>query len=95
MIPVVGTIVAVGPATAGDGEMTYQHLAIREKGGKVRHLTLVRAVRDLAALIEPHAIGLFLFVERGLGERRLCYVDRGDGPRAVDFEAVRAYFIRA
>jgi hypothetical protein len=91
MLPVIGTIVAIGPTAADDGDTTYQHLAIREKGGRMRHFTIVRAIADLAALIEPHAIGIFLFWEQELGERRLCYVYRADGPRQVDFEAVRAY----
>jgi hypothetical protein len=33
---------------------------------------------------------MFLFWERQ-GERRLWCVDRADGPKQVDFEAMRAY----
>jgi hypothetical protein len=91
MFAVAGTVTMVGPITVNDGDTTYQHLVIREKGGRMRHLTIVRAIADIAALIEQHAIGIFLFWEQELGVRRLCYVYRADGPRQVDFEAVRTY----
>ena len=91
MLPIIGTIAVVGPATADDGDTTYQYLVIHEKGGRMRHLTIVRAIAEIAEIIERDAIGIFLFWEQGLGERRLCYVYRADGPRQVDFEAVRAY----
>jgi hypothetical protein len=51
----------------------------------------VRAVDWLAALIEQHAVGMFLFSERQ-GEHWLWGVDRADGPQRVDFEALRACF---
>ena len=94
MFAVIGTVTMVGPVTVDDGDTTYQHLVIREKGGRIRHLTIVRAVAELAALIEQHAIGIFLFWEQEPGERRLCYVYRADGPRQVDFQAVREYLER-
>jgi hypothetical protein len=94
MLPVTGTIVAVGPATTADGETTFQYLAIRERGGgPPLHLTIVRANAEIAPLIEPHAIGVFLFRHEP-GERRLCFVYRADGLRQVDFEEVRAYLER-
>ena len=49
-----------------------------------------RAIEALALLIEQHAVGMFLFWERQ-GERLLWCVDRGDGPKQVDFEAMRAF----
>jgi hypothetical protein len=90
IIPVIGTITAVGPNTLDKGGVLYRYIEISEKGGKVRRLTIVRAIEGLAALIEKDVIGLFLFWERQ-GERRLWCVDRADGPRQVDFEAIRAY----
>jgi hypothetical protein len=72
------------------GGVLYRYIEISEKGGKVRRLTIVRAVEALAALIEQHAVGMFLFWERQ-GERWLWCVDRADGPRQVDFETMRAY----
>ncbi|HEV2955532.1 MAG TPA: hypothetical protein VGX95_05400 [Xanthobacteraceae bacterium] len=90
LFPVVGTISAVGPSVPDKGGILYRYIEIREKGGRVRRLTIVRAVEELASLIEQHAIGMFLFWERQ-GERRLWCVDRADGPKQVDFEAMRAY----
>src|SRR3984893_13496740 len=90
IFPVIGTITAVGPNNLDKGGVLYRYIEISEKGGRVRRLTIVRAVEALAALIERHAIGLFFFWERQ-GERRLWCVDRADGPQQVDFEAIRAY----
>jgi hypothetical protein len=90
VFPVVGTITAIGPSTLDKGGVLYRYIEISETGGTVRRLTIVRAVEALAALIEQHAVGMFLFWERQ-GERRLWCVDRADGPRQVDFEAMRAY----
>jgi hypothetical protein len=90
VFPVVGTITAVGHSVLDKGGVLYRYIEICEKGGKVRRLTIVRAVEELASLIEKDAIGMFLFWERQ-GERRLWCVDRADGPKQVDFEAMRAY----
>jgi hypothetical protein len=89
VFPVVGTITAVGPSMLDKGGVLYRYIEFREKGGHARRLTVVRAVEELAALIEQHAIGMFLFWERR-GERRLWCVDRADGPKQVDFDAMRA-----
>jgi|HubBroStandDraft_6_1064221.scaffolds.fasta_scaffold478870_1 hypothetical protein len=93
LFAITGTVATVGPTTADDDGTTYQYLVIREKGGGVRHLTIVRAVAEIAAIIERHAIGIFLFWEQQ-GEPRLCYVYRADGPRQVDLEAVRDYLMK-
>jgi hypothetical protein len=91
IFPVIGTITAIGPNNPDKGGVLYRYIEIAEKGGRTRRLTSVRAVEGLAALIEQHAIGMFLFWERQ-GERCLWCVDRADGPQRVDFEAMRAYF---
>ena len=90
VFPVVGTVTAVGPSRFDEGGILYHYIDICEKGGRARRLTIVRAVEALGALIEQHAIGIFLFWERH-GERRLWCVDRADGPQQVDFDAIRAY----
>ena len=90
VFPVVGAITTVGPNMLDKGGVLYRYIEISEKGGRVRRLTIVRAVEALASLIEQHAVGMFLFWERD-GERRLWCVDRADGPKQVDFEAIRAY----
>jgi hypothetical protein len=88
---VIGIITAIGPNNPDKGGILYSYIDISEKGGRTRRLTVVRAVEGLASLIEQHAIGMFLFWERQ-GERLLWCVDRADGPRQVDFEAMRACF---
>jgi hypothetical protein len=90
ILPVIGTITAIGPNDLDKGVVLYRYIEICEKGGRARRLTIVRAVETLAALIEKHAIGIFVFWERE-GERLLWCVDRADGPKQVDFEAIRAY----
>jgi hypothetical protein len=90
IIPVIGTITAIGPNKLDKGGVLYRYIEISEKGGKVRRLTIVRAVEALALLVEQQAMGMFLFWERQ-GERWLWCVDRADGPKQVDFEAMRAY----
>jgi hypothetical protein len=90
ILPVVGTITAVGPRNLDKGGVVYRYLEICEQGGRAQRLASVRAVEWLAALIEPHALGMFLFSELQ-GEHRLWGVDRADGPQRVDFEALRAY----
>jgi hypothetical protein len=88
---VIGIITAIGPNNLNKGGVLYRYIDISEKGGRTRRLTIVRAVEALAALVEQHAIGMFLFWERQ-GERWLWCLDRADGPQQVDFEAMRAYF---
>jgi hypothetical protein len=90
VFPIVGTITAIGPSMLDKGGVLYRYIEIREKGGAVRRMTIVRAVEALASLVEQHAIGMFLFWERQ-GERWLWCVDRADGPKQIDFEAMRAY----
>lgn len=90
VLPIVGTVTAVGPSRLDKAGVLYRYIEFSEHGGRARRLTIVRAVEALAALIEQHAIGIFLFWERG-GERRLWCVDRADGPLRVDFDAIRAY----
>jgi len=72
------------------GSILYRYIEISEKSGRVRRLTIGRAVEALAALIEQRTIGMFLFW-KCQGERRLWCADRAEGQRQVDFEAMRAY----
>lgn len=90
IIPIIGTITAIGPNNLDKGGVLYRYIEICEKGGRTRRLTIVRAVEALATLIEKHAIGMFLFWECQ-GERCLWCVDRADGLQRVDFEVIRAY----
>src|SRR5262249_15723043 len=90
LFPSIATISAIWPSMLDKGGVLYRHIEICEQGGRVRRLTIVRAIEALALLIEQHAVGMFLFWERQ-GECWLWCVDRADGPQQVDFEAMRAY----
>jgi hypothetical protein len=94
MVPVTGTVVEVGPVKLAPYDTTYQYVAIRDETGALRKFTTVRAVPELSGLVERDAIGIFLFWD-GPTECRLCFVYRADGPRDVDFEAVREYLEQA
>jgi hypothetical protein len=90
VLPVIGTITAVGASSLDKGGVVYRYLEICEQGGRTQRVASVRAIKGLAGLIERHAVGMFLF-SQGQGEHRLWGVDRADGPQRVDFEALRAY----
>jgi hypothetical protein len=94
MVPVIGTIVVVGPLELAEHDTTYRYIVVRDQAGTLRDFTMVRAIPELSELVERDAIGIFLFWD-GPKECRLTYVYRADGPRQVDFEAVRAYLEHA
>jgi hypothetical protein len=89
MVAAIGTVVVVGPVELADNDTTYRYLVIREQGGRLRDFTMVHAVPELSELVELNAIGMFVFWDATDGCRLWC-VERGDGPKAVDFEALRA-----
>jgi hypothetical protein len=94
LFSIVGTIASIGPSVSDEHGTTYHHLEIYEKGGKLRRITIVRAVTEIAALIQEHSIGIFVFWSLP-GERRLWCVDRADGPKHVDFQTLYALISRA
>jgi hypothetical protein len=85
LLSVVGTIGSIGPRVCDLHGTTWQHLEFYEEGGGLRRVTIVRAIPEIAALVEEDAIGIFVFWSLP-GERRLWCVDRADGPRQVDFQ---------
>jgi hypothetical protein len=89
LLSVAGTIASIGPRVCDRHGTTWQHLEFYEEGGGLRRITIVRAVTEIAALVEEHVIGIFLFWSLP-GERRLWCVDRADGPRQVDFQILHA-----
>jgi hypothetical protein len=89
LLSVAGTISSIGPRVCDRHGTTWQHLEFYEEGGGVRRITIVRAITEIAALVEEHVIGIFLFWSLP-GERRLWCVDRADGPRQVDFQILHA-----
>jgi|ERR1700738_2705869 hypothetical protein len=91
MIAVIGAVAVVGPVELAESDTTYRYLVIQEQGGRLRDFTMVRAVPELSELIELHAIGMFVLADTA-AECRLWCVERADGPKAVDFAAIRNYF---
>jgi hypothetical protein len=91
MVAVLGVVAIVGPVELAESDTTYRYLVIREQGGRLRDFTMVRAVPNLSELIELNAIGMFIFADT-VAECRLWCVERADGPKAVDFSAIRNYF---
>ena len=61
IIPIIGTITAIGPNNLDKGGVLYRYIEISEKGGLTRRLTIRACGRSAGALIEKHAIGVFLF----------------------------------
>jgi hypothetical protein len=94
MVAAIGTVVVVGPVELADHDTTYRYLVICEQGGRLRDLTMVRAIPELSELVECNAIGMFVFWDTPT-ECRLWCVERADGPKAVDFEALRTLATQA
>jgi hypothetical protein len=91
MIPVVGTVVAVGPVELAPDDTTYRYVVIRKEGGTCRDFADVCAIPPLSGLVQRDAGGTFVFLD-GSDECRLSFVYRDDGARGVDYEAVHFYF---
>ena len=94
MVPVTGTVVDVGPVELAPCDTIYHHIVIRDDAGVLREFTMVNAVPELSGLVQRDASGTFLFW-KGQTDCRLAFVYRDDGPRDVDFEAVREYLEQA
>jgi hypothetical protein len=89
MVVAIGTVAVVGPVELADSDTTYRYLVIQERGGGLRDFTMVKVVPELSELVEHNAIGMFVFWDLAT-ECRLWCVERADGPKAVDFAAIRA-----
>jgi hypothetical protein len=89
IVPVIGKVVAVSPAVEGD-DTTFQYLTIEQEDGSARHFAPVCALPELAGFLEQDASGAFVFLN-GPDSCRLCFAYSDDGPRAVDFAAMREY----
>jgi hypothetical protein len=88
MVPIIGTVVVVGPVELAPDDTTYESVVIRDEAGTLRKFTMIRAVPEVSGLVQCDASGIFLFW-RGPTECRLVFVYRDDGARAVDFDAMR------
>ena len=55
VFPVVGTITAIGPSMLDKGGVLYRYIEFCERGGRIRRLTVVRAVEALASLIRSES----------------------------------------
>jgi hypothetical protein len=91
IVPVIGKVVAVSPAVEGPGETDFQYVTIEREDGTARHFAPVRSLPDLAGfLLLKDASGAYIFL-KGPDGWRLCFAISDDGPRGVDFDAVRGY----
>jgi len=93
MVPIIGEVVEVGPVELADHDTTYSYVAIRDESGALQKFAMVHAIPELSGLVQPDASGTFLFLN-GPDGCRLCFIYSDNGPRAVDFEAVREYLER-
>jgi hypothetical protein len=89
IVPVIGKIVAISPSVEGD-DTTFQYVAIEDESGALRSFAKVCALPELAGFLEQDASGAYVFLNRPDGYR-LCFAYSDDGPRGVDFDAVRGY----
>jgi hypothetical protein len=93
MVPVIGTLVEVGRVELAPYDTTYRSVVIRQEDGTFRDFATVHAIPELSGLVQHDASGTFPFWNSPT-ECRLAFVYRDDGPRAVDFDAVRVYLER-
>jgi hypothetical protein len=94
MVPVIGTVVEVGPDEAAPEDTTFSHIVIRQKDGRLREFAMVRAIYEVAGLVEAKGGGTFVFLNVP-PECRLAFVYRDTGARTVDFDAMLYYFDQA
>jgi len=88
---VLGIVNAIGPCTVAETGTVFAWVEFIESGGSVRRIDKLASRAELARLIEPDAIGAWYLQEIG-GSHRMLAVERGDGPRAIDHDAVQACF---
>jgi hypothetical protein len=94
MVPIIGTVIAVGPVELAPYDTTYRYIVLEKEDGSVRTFGTVHAIPEVSGLVQADAAGSFLFLD-GADECRLSFVYRDDGARAVDFEALHVYFDQA
>jgi hypothetical protein len=90
MVPVIGTVVEVAPVVLDTHDTSYANVVIRREDGGFQEFGDVHAIPELSGFVQPKASGVFLFLS-GPDECRLVFFYSDDGPRAVDFDAVRGY----
>jgi hypothetical protein len=94
LVPVIGTVVAVGPLELDPHDTRYRYVVIEREDGTAQHFAPVHALPELSGLVRPDANAAFIFL-KGPDGWRLCFIYSDDGPRAVDFDAVRGYLEQA
>jgi|ERR1043166_1012293 hypothetical protein len=88
VVSVIGKVVAVSPAVEGD-DTTFRYVAICDQSGALRSFVPVCALPELAGFLQQDASGAFIFLNGP--ECRLCFAYSDDGPRGVDFDALRGF----
>lgn len=94
IVPIVGTVVAVGPVELAPDDTTYRYVVIEKEDGTVRDFAPVHAIPEVSGLVERDAAGTFFFLD-GPTEWRLSFVYRDNGARAADFEALNLHLDQA
>ena len=89
IVPVIGKIVAVSPAEEGD-DTIFKYVAIEDEKGELRSFAPVCSLPELAGFLKLNDSGTYIFLNKPNG-CRLCFAVSDDGPRGVDFDAVRGY----
>src|SRR5215471_5785267 len=91
LVPVIGTVVAVGPEELAPYDTTYSYVVIEKENGTVRNFATVHAIYGVAGLVERDATETFVFLDAP-DECRLVFVYRDTGARHADCEALQFYF---
>jgi hypothetical protein len=94
MVPVNGTVVEVAPVVLDTHDTSYESVVIRKEDGTFQEFEDLHAIPELSGFVQPKASGMFLFLNRPKGWR-LAFFYSDDGPRAVDFDAMREYLEQA
>jgi hypothetical protein len=61
LVPVIGTVVAVGPVELALYDTTYSYAVIEKEDGTVRDFAMVHATYEVSGLVERDAVGTFVF----------------------------------
>jgi hypothetical protein len=91
LIAINGTVEEIGPEEAGVEDTMLSYVVIRKEDGRTRKFAPVRAIYEVAGLVEANGAGNFVFLTDD-PESRLAFVYRDTGARAADTEALHFYF---
>src|SRR4029077_16980679 len=91
---ITGTVVEVAPVVLDTHDTSYESVVIRREDGGFQEFEDLHAIPELSGFVQPKASGTFLFLSMPNGWR-LAFFYSDDGPRAVDFDAMREHLEEA